>query len=448
MSLVCGSLVVLGSSAPTRPPAATRSTEAEGFDLPSYGTTVVRDPTAQGGAALEFYADSSATGPVYASTPFSAATLRVRATACDGFAALVVSVDRAAVTTPPVSSTSWETVRVPGAGGAGTHHIVVSMVDDLWKPGECDRNIYLDIVGLTDAPSSSSTVGSGPARPPAARIASASPPGPAVPSGTADGPVGVPADSAATARAPRPLGPSGQWSLVYNDEFTGTAVDSSKWINCYQWAVNGCTTSSNRELEWYRPQNVEESGGVLHLIARRESTRGTDGKVYPYTSAMVTTGADLARGAAARFTYRYGYVEARVKLPVGKGLWPALWCLPVSGAWPPELDVFENLGNDTTRIFMTTHWETSDQSIQGTYRGHDFSTGYHVIGLDWERSSLRWYVDSKMIFSVTNPRAIPTVPMYILLNLAVGGIWPGYPDAGTHFPAAFDVDYLRVWRRA
>ena len=229
-----------------------------------------------------------------------------------------------------------------------------------------------------------------------------------------------------------PPGDQSQWIMTFNDEFNGTSLDLSKWATTYP----GGYRTNNDELEWYvddADQHVV-SNGTLKLIAKRESVSG-----HQYTSGMITS--------YPSFNQTYGYWEGRMKLPKGRGLWPAIWTLPKSNAWPPEIDIMENLGHQPTVVYLTYHWGTSSnhQQSSSSYSGPDFSGGFHTFGIDWNSSGITWYVDGVQRKKVTS--SITNSPMYILLNLAVGGSWPGSPDSSTVFPAQLEVDYVRVYAK-
>jgi beta-glucanase (GH16 family) len=246
----------------------------------------------------------------------------------------------------------------------------------------------------------------------------------------------------------KPLGPSGSWTKVFSDEFGGGALDAGKWNTCYPWAPDGCSIGYD-EAEWYKKENVGVGDGSLNLTAKKESVQGW-GKTWDYTSGMVSSGPDLQRGLPPKFAFKYGYVETRVWVPKGQGLWPAVWMLPAERQWPPEIDVFEIIGNDTNTVHMTNHWGTEADHKQSN--GHwtsseDFAGGWHTIGMNWQPDSISWYVDGvQRRAPFTNAAAIPDMPMYLIMNLAVGGTWPGYPDATTPFPSTFKVDWVRVWQ--
>jgi beta-glucanase (GH16 family) len=230
---------------------------------------------------------------------------------------------------------------------------------------------------------------------------------------------------------------AGQWTLTFDDEFTESQLDTTKWNTTYPYGRR--TTTGNQELEWYvdnSPTLIPGAShtGILQLIAKKQTVGN-----YNYTSGMISS--------QGKFAQQYGYFEMRALLPKGQGLWPAFWLLPNSNAWPPEIDIMENLGNQVSTIFMTNHYVSQAQmfSSQGTYSGPDFSGGLHVFAIDWEPNQMSWYVDNVKRYTVST--GIPNVPMYILANLAVGGTWPGAPNASTQFPAIMSIDYIHVYQK-
>lgn len=234
---------------------------------------------------------------------------------------------------------------------------------------------------------------------------------------------------------------------VFADEFSASSVDTSRWNFCHWWGPTGCTIAGNNELEWYTPQQVKQVGGSLRLTAVRSAVKGSDGKRYEYRSGMVTTGSVREKGSAAKFAFRYGYLEARVSIPRGAGLWPALWLLPSSNRSRPEIDIFEIRGSQTKAMSMHLHTidASGDKQSSGEHwTGPDLSVGWHTFALDWQPRSLRWLVDGREAWHVVGDE-VPSEPMYIVANLAVGGDWPGPPTSRTPFPSTFAIDYLRVW---
>jgi beta-glucanase (GH16 family) len=249
-----------------------------------------------------------------------------------------------------------------------------------------------------------------------------------------------------------PVGQTGNWTMIFHDEFNGTVLDTTKWTTCYfNFTVgNGCGHNQG-ELELYQPDEVSASNGTLKLRAERRTTLASNGRIYHYTSGMISTGPTTLNSKETRFAFQYGYMEMRAKVPDGKGFWPAFWTLPVDLSWPPEIDVFEILGNAPHIINMHYHYPTAngvDGDSGAEWAGPDFSAGWHTYAVDWEPDAITWYVDGIERRRYTDTSHIVSKPMYLIANLAVGGDWPGPPDSTTRFPGYFEIDYVRVWQRA
>ncbi len=239
--------------------------------------------------------------------------------------------------------------------------------------------------------------------------------------------------------------------LVWSDEFDGDSLDESKWS--YQNG-DGCQISQdlcgwgNNELQYYRPENAVVSDGYLTITAKREAYMGRD-----YTSARLRT---IDKG-----DWTYGRMEARIKLPTGQGIWPAFWMLPtdnVYGGWPQsgEIDIMELIGNQPATVHGTLHYgqpwpnNASSSSSFDLYFGEIFNDDFHEFAVEWEPEEIRWYVDGYLYARKTPDDLLPQnwpfdEDFHILLNLAVGGNWPGNPDATTSFPQEMVVDYVRVY---
>ena len=200
--------------------------------------------------------------------------------------------------------------------------------------------------------------------------------------------------------------------LAFHPAFSGTKLNTHKWATCYPWfsqPKNGCTNAEDLETDWYLPSGVTVSHDTLHLTASKETTHG-----QPYRSGMVTT--------FKSFTFTYGYVSVVAKLPGGTGTWPALWLLPKSEGWPPEIDIMENHGQPHT--IQTTYHYTVLGSLQmatkfPTTRAN-LVTHYNTYGLSWEAHSITWYLNGKVIDRYTGPN-ISNQPMYLVANLAIDG---------------------------
>ncbi len=231
------------------------------------------------------------------------------------------------------------------------------------------------------------------------------------------------------------------WNLVWSDEFNDTSLNTSNWT--YETGT-GSSGWGNNELQYYtgRSENLQVTGGNLVITARKESYGGMD-----YTSARIKT-QDLK-------SFTYGKIEARIKLPSGQGLWPAFWMLGTnitSVGWPKcgETDIMERV-NYNSYVNGSVHWDADGQADYGQVSGSlDFSQ-YHAYSVEWDSSYIRWYVDDVLYnaFYIENNTGNTEEfqkPFFLLLNLAVGGNWPGSPDSSTPFPAQMLVDYVRVYQ--
>jgi beta-glucanase (GH16 family) len=229
--------------------------------------------------------------------------------------------------------------------------------------------------------------------------------------------------------------PTAGMSLVFNQGFPGTTLNSSVWSTCYEWynPAVGCTNYGTGEIEWYLPSQDQVSGGVLQEVANETPTAGTNqagaAETYPYTSGMVTT--------FNSFSFTYGYVSVVAKLPGGAGTWPAIWMLPENGAWPPEIDIMENYGS-TNQIQTTVHWGAANtQAYANVTTSANLTTSYNTYGLLWTPTSLTWYLDGRAVFSYSGV-GVPTTPMYLLADLAIYGV-----GAQT---SSFDIQSMQVYQ--
>lgn len=178
--------------------------------------------------------------------------------------------------------------------------------------------------------------------------------------------------------------------------------------------------------------------GVLNITADKAPPATPYG--YRYISGLITS--------EPSFSQTYGLFEIRAKLPKGKGLWPAVWLLPVSKKWPPEIDIMEMLGDRPTRYYTTLHSKASgthEQSHIPAHEGVDLSADFHTYAVDWGAQEMVFYFDDREVARAPTPEDMHQ-PFYVLINLAVGGKWPGNPDDSTVFPATLQVDWVRVWQ--
>lgn len=227
------------------------------------------------------------------------------------------------------------------------------------------------------------------------------------------------------------------------------------------WSTNIGTGNNgwgNNELQYYsdRPQNLKVEDGLLKITALKESFMGSG-----YTSGRILT--------QGKFEQKFGRFEARIKVPYGKGLWPAFWLLgsnvelnvetpdnPETVAWPKcgEIDIMEYLGSKPTSIFGTVHGPgySGGEAISKTFAltNNRFDNDFHVFGIEWGENYVNYYVDNVLYNQIT-PKDVKgewvfNHPFYIILNMAVGGSFPGSPNAETTFPQTMLVDYVKVYQ--
>jgi beta-glucanase (GH16 family) len=245
---------------------------------------------------------------------------------------------------------------------------------------------------------------------------------------------------------------STNWQLTWSDEFNapdGSPPDPAKWN-----IVTGGKGFGNNELETYtgRPANVQQQNGNLVITARKEDLSGPDGVPRNYTSARINT--------SGHFAQPYGRFEARIKLPTGKGIWPAFWLLGEdheTNHWPNcgEIDILEAIGATDT-IYSTIHGPgySGARGISQKFPlpAGESVTAFHVYAVEWAPNDIKFFFDDHLIAHRTPADLPPGTkwvydhPFYILLNLAVGGNWPGNPDDTTTFPQQMLVDYVRVYK--
>ncbi|HLZ12678.1 MAG TPA: glycoside hydrolase family 16 protein [Candidatus Acidoferrum sp.] len=256
--------------------------------------------------------------------------------------------------------------------------------------------------------------------------------------------------------APSPIASTAGFVLAWSDEFNGadgSTPDSTKWT--YDLGGGGW---GNKELETYtnRAVNAQIKNGNLVITAQKETFTGADGIAREYTSARLKT--------QNLFAQAYGRFEARIKIPAGQGMWPAFWMLGndiAATGWPKsgEIDIMENIGREPGMVHGSLHGPssaapTSDETSTVTLPGNaNFADDFHVYAVEWEPAEVRFYVDANNYATFkkaewpANGTWVFDHPFFILLNVAVGGNWPGSPDATTQFPQQMLVDYVRVYTR-
>lgn len=240
------------------------------------------------------------------------------------------------------------------------------------------------------------------------------------------------------------------YELVWSDEFNYEGLpDPGKWTH-----ETGATGWGNNELQYYtdkRLENCRVEDGNLIIEARKESYKGSS-----YTSARLIS---YPNG----HSWKYGKIEARIKMPYGQGIWPAFWMLGNSifegTSWPGcgEIDIIEMIGGGEGRddvVHGTVHWADANNN-HASYGGQTqlsegiFADTFHVFSVEWTSNEIRWYLDGVKFHDIDiTPPALSEFQekFFLLLNLAVGGIWPGYPNSSTVFPQQMLVDYIRVYQ--
>ena len=246
--------------------------------------------------------------------------------------------------------------------------------------------------------------------------------------------------------------PSKNWQLIWADEFNapdGTPPDPAKWN-----IVTGGKGFGNNELETYttNPANAQQQNGNLVITARKEDVTGPDGILRHYTSGRLNT--------QNHFMQKYGRFEARIQLPTGKGIWPAFWLLGEdhdTNHWPDcgEIDILETIGAPDM-MYSTLHGPgySGDKGISQKFplpAGESVAT-FHLYAVEWSPNDIKFFLDNHLVAHRTpadlppNTKWVYDHPLYILLNFAVGGNWPGNPDDTTVFPQQILVDYVRVYK--
>ncbi|XP_055344538.1 vascular endothelial growth factor receptor 3-like [Paramacrobiotus metropolitanus] len=231
-------------------------------------------------------------------------------------------------------------------------------------------------------------------------------------------------------------GPETTLQEVFHDDFVGIKLNTSRW--------NAADTKSyvNEELEYYRPDNVRVSNGSLRLVSRREEFGGCR-----YTSGRVDT--------AGKFSFLRGEVEWRARIPAGRGVWSVLWlehplCAPAVQChdhWPPAITVMDVRGDEPNIVATTVFYWNGTQVLwpgKPTDMKQNLSKDFHLYKLIWTEEALLWFVDGVLVFTVVGAEKVPTEALQVVMNVAIGGTFPGSPDNNTPFPTEFLIDYVVV----
>lgn len=241
--------------------------------------------------------------------------------------------------------------------------------------------------------------------------------------------------------------------LTFADSFERFDHATGPWRTTFKWdGIGAFTLPDNGERQLYVDPTFKGAGdtalgldpfriedGAL-IVSAAPTPAGLLDQVwgYPYLSGMLSTFGHHAQ--------TYGYVDIRARLPVGQGLWTAFWLMPVEPVWPPEIDILEVLGHAPDRLWMNLHTTVAaDRPPFVSASTDDLSADFHDFGLSWRPDRITWFVDGEALQSQPTPGDLHD-PMHLLITLAVGGTWPGLPDATTPFPAELVIDRVRIFQ--
>lgn len=227
------------------------------------------------------------------------------------------------------------------------------------------------------------------------------------------------------------------YQLVWADEFNGSAIADSNWN-----FETGGSGWGNHEQEFYQRDNASIEDGNLVITGKKEDVQSSH-----YTSSRMTT--------KGKHEFTYGKMEARIKIPVGQGLWPAFWMLGANISdvgWPAcgEIDIMEHINKDSL-LYGTLHWDNSGH-VQDSKSLSYTPSEYHVYGIEWDADAIRWTLDGTIYHMVNIQNSVNSTaefhkPQFLLLNFALGGDWPGQVIDDTKLPAKMYVDYVRVYQK-
>ena len=242
------------------------------------------------------------------------------------------------------------------------------------------------------------------------------------------------------------------WDIVWQDEFDGASLDINKWSH----EVGGHGFGNN-ELQYYTDDSSNSfvDNGILHIRAKYEPAGiGSPNNLRNFSSARLRT---VGKG-----DWQYGRIDVKAKIALGQGIWPAIWMLPsdwIYGGWPKsgEIDIMEHVGHDEGRIHGSVHTESYNHII-GTQRTNaklieDIKTLFHIYSIEWSEQKIDFFIDDTLHYTFQNDFSndFRTWPFnerfHLLLNVAVGGNWPGPPNNTTVFPQDMEVDYVRVYEK-
>jgi beta-glucanase (GH16 family) len=239
------------------------------------------------------------------------------------------------------------------------------------------------------------------------------------------------------ASTPTPPNIAGNWALAFNDNFT--SINPAVWSNTYWWGGTQGTQAT------FAPSQLSVNSSGLNITATQVASKSSTGVINPYTSGAIQTDGLPYQGKAPGFTFTYGYVETTMKAAPGLGMWSAIWMLPADHNDNYELDLAEILGRQPYYYTATYHTGSTFWQPNGTVSS-DLTAGFHTYGVDWEPDHITWYIDGKALGSYTNASQIINRPMYLILNLDVGGSWAGPLGSSSPYSSTWQTQDVRVWQ--
>lgn len=262
----------------------------------------------------------------------------------------------------------------------------------------------------------------------------------------------------------------GRMTPSFSDEFNSTTLDARRWNVTFDEPGREEATIAKRSLWSNRERQVYFDPAFLRLgiqplkvinsVLRIEARPLDSGALAAVRGAVSRQAAKIATSELRNVTYSsgmistrgryhqlYGYFEMRARWSAGRGVWPAFWLLPKGGGWPPEIDIVEAHGDKPTDAFQSTHSKVAGDDTQRVQLPAGTGQDFHTYGMLWTARTIDYYIDGVKTGSRPTPGDMH-VPMYILANLAMGGSWPGDPDASTPVPAYLEIDFIRAWRFA
>lgn len=314
--------------------------------------------------------------------------------------------------------------------------------------GASTGTVWIDGVSLTDpvgSPAATATATAVPptgtatrtAVPPSATASRTSvpPSSTGTPTATTVPPTATATGTAVATSNPLPVGQTGAWTMIFDDEFNASSLDLTKWQPNWYGATTTAVTQpvNSYETECYDPKQVTEGNGELDLRAIASSCTTSDGITRPYRSGLVST--------EGKYTFTYGYAEARMWTPAGTGMWPAFWS--VGETWPQdgEIDALEADGTN----MGSYHYHYPGGGPGGDVSVPGATSGWHTYATDWEPGVIRWYYDGNLVWTLSNTDlvggySITSSPQHLILDLALD-------SSSAAVPATLRVDYVRVWQK-